>query len=355
MTSIFNVVNYGAVANDNVDDKNAIGAAVNAAIAAGGGVVYFPAGIYLCNTLTYTGLKNVSFEGDGFNSIVKAIPASQRIMKLVNPVDVSFRNIAFDANGTLHYGGIAIYAGTRILIEKTRFFDGNVAARAAIPANGWTDIYSYVFGRGGPNRNICIRQNEIEDLQLEVDSVYDSVIWGNTIRRPVATAGIGIFSLQELPTVNREIAASNVTIQYNKIYDIGTARTAIALHLDPPVHTDGSPLTNIEFRDVRIVDNDITLTAPNLRTGYLIKCGQVDNSKATSGIVFDGITIANNNLTVVPGVEPTGSELIQLMTSRPSTPDFYFTKSVVRDNTFHYNGTKGMVGIYGGFNVRFPA
>lgn len=43
----FNVEDYGAVHNNSTDDTAAIQAAIDAAEAAGGGVVYFPAGIYI--------------------------------------------------------------------------------------------------------------------------------------------------------------------------------------------------------------------------------------------------------------------------------------------------------------------
>ena len=47
---VFNVTSYGAVAGDGQSDRNAIQAAVDAAEAAGGGVVFFPAGVFHLNT-----------------------------------------------------------------------------------------------------------------------------------------------------------------------------------------------------------------------------------------------------------------------------------------------------------------
>ena len=46
-TSIYNVSTYGAIPNDQTDDRTAIMAAIDAAHAAGGGVVFFPAGNYI--------------------------------------------------------------------------------------------------------------------------------------------------------------------------------------------------------------------------------------------------------------------------------------------------------------------
>ncbi len=49
LSAVFNVTDYGAIGNGVTDDTAAIQAAIDAASAAGGGVVYLRAGIYLCN------------------------------------------------------------------------------------------------------------------------------------------------------------------------------------------------------------------------------------------------------------------------------------------------------------------
>ena len=45
-TGVFNVANFGAIADKNIDSRAAIQKAVDAAEAAGGGIVYIPAGVY---------------------------------------------------------------------------------------------------------------------------------------------------------------------------------------------------------------------------------------------------------------------------------------------------------------------
>ena len=49
---IFNVTNYGAIPDDGKEDFDAVQTTINAAVAAGGGVVFFPKGKFLMNELT---------------------------------------------------------------------------------------------------------------------------------------------------------------------------------------------------------------------------------------------------------------------------------------------------------------
>ncbi len=67
----FDVTNYGAVANDSNSDQAAIQAAIDAAEANGGGIVFFPSGEFLINTnasstssITITG-SNIILKGSG--------------------------------------------------------------------------------------------------------------------------------------------------------------------------------------------------------------------------------------------------------------------------------------------------
>ena len=60
----FNVKNYGAIGNNSADDTVAIQATINAAVAAGGGTVYFPAGTYKITSELAVHTKVVNFEGE---------------------------------------------------------------------------------------------------------------------------------------------------------------------------------------------------------------------------------------------------------------------------------------------------
>lgn len=168
----YNVKAYGAVGNGSTDDHAAIQSAIDAAGAAGGGVVYFPASTYKIGTvgLTYNyddlslvgagrGATILTYSGSG-SAITNATPASSR--KHIRVADATI-----DVTGASS-GAIALH------IQNTQF---SVFERLRLEAYGTTfgclrltsdgnyystyrDIYCqgngialYFTGTGGCNRN----------------------------------------------------------------------------------------------------------------------------------------------------------------------------------------------------------
>lgn len=71
---LFDVKSFGALGNGVADDTAAIRAAIDAARAAAGGVVWFPAGVYLTGTLTLPGA--VTLAGTGWQSKLRLAPGT---------------------------------------------------------------------------------------------------------------------------------------------------------------------------------------------------------------------------------------------------------------------------------------
>ena len=71
---IFNVKDtaYGALGDNSNDDSAEIQLAIDAAEAAGGGIVFFPKGTYICNGLEVAG-DNITLMGEGWHSILKQV------------------------------------------------------------------------------------------------------------------------------------------------------------------------------------------------------------------------------------------------------------------------------------------
>jgi hypothetical protein len=100
---VFNVKQYGAVGNNATNDRAAVQAAIDAASAAGGGVVYFPPGTYAITPSNGVGLTVPS----GVNLIGAGRRATQ-LRKNGASVLIDISGPSTDPNGTTHvkYSGI---------------------------------------------------------------------------------------------------------------------------------------------------------------------------------------------------------------------------------------------------------
>ncbi len=343
---VFSVRDYGAVPDDATDDRAAILAAVQAARQAGGGTVTFPPGRFCLSTLELTGLARVTFAGAGRDrTTLQRVGAGPHPLIFRECRDLVLRDLAFDANGCLNYGGTYFDACQRVRITDTRYFDSNTAARRGRRER--TDIYSYVFGRGkAHHEDVVITRNLIEDLQFEVDYCRRARITDNVVKRPTSTAGIGTFSLQWEAVPGEDLCGEDFLIARNTITDLSDCYTAIAVHLDPQYHRDGTPLEGVTYRNLRILNNTIVYTAaPAGRAGRAIQVGATDSSRQTKGVVFDQIRVEGNRIYVPPGVQilnDAGSEEVFILGNHSRQfsggPDFLFTHLTVRNNTLYRDG-----------------
>ena len=106
----YNVKDYGAIGDGIADDSAAINRAIVAANAAGGGLVYAPAGTYFIANTAITLLSNVTFRGDGrYATIIKttdpggASPLNYKMFSAANGqsnIEVSDLRLMGYSNGT---------------------------------------------------------------------------------------------------------------------------------------------------------------------------------------------------------------------------------------------------------------
>ena len=79
---VFSVTNYGALGDGVATNTEAIQSAINAASAAGGGVVQIPAGIYLCGPIQLASKINLRLEA---GALLRMLPLGKYPGGTVNP------------------------------------------------------------------------------------------------------------------------------------------------------------------------------------------------------------------------------------------------------------------------------
>jgi len=327
--TVIDVRSYGALPDDASDDSVAIQRAIDNA--PDKSTIYFPRGTYLVADVTINNRNGLTLIGDGSTlSVLKRSGSYPNIFESTGSTDMLVTQLGFDVNGIAAFGGFNFYNAKRVVITKTRFFDSNKQ-----PVAGY-DRYSWVFGRGSvPSEDILINDNLIEDLQLEVDFGLRVRIEGNTVVRPVATSGIGVF------TVNNNTTAQQYTIQKNTIVDPVVSAGGIVLHLDPPSDSYST------MKSFRILDNHIVYT--KYISGHhasAIRLGTGDSSQATTGNVFDDIVIQNNVVYKDPGSPYDFGDVNAVIFGNSSaTVNFKFDNTNVSNNLIHYSGGLPIVDI----------
>jgi len=320
--AVIDVRSYGALPDDSNDDSAAIQRAIDNAPA--NSTIYFPRGTYLVAGVTINNRNGLTLSGDGSTlTILKRSGSYPNIFESTGSTDILVTQLGFDANGITAYGGFTFYNAKRITIAKTHFFDSNKQ-----PVGGY-DRYSWVFGRGSvPSEDILITDNLIEDLQVEIDFGLRVRIEGNTIVRPVATAGIGVF------TINDNTSAQDYTIQKNTIVDPVVSAGGIVLHLDPSSDNYST------MKSFRILGNHIVYTKYiSGNHASAIRLGTGNNSQATRGNVFDDIAIQNNVVYKDPGSPYDFGDVNSIIFGNSSaTANFKFNNTNVSNNLIHYNG-----------------
>jgi hypothetical protein len=311
---VVSVKAFGAKGDGVSDDTAAIQAAINAATS--GTTVSFPSGTYNVSNFIVKDRSGLSFVGEGQTSRIKQKTGAERIATFEGSRDIVITKLFFDANGVTSYGGVAFYAVTGVRIENNLFID------SAPKPVGSTDRFSFVFGRGSqPSRDIKIINNVIEDLQLEVDHSQRVLIERNIVKRAVATAGIGIF------TVGNHAIAEDYQITNNTVVDaLGSGFSVV---IDPP--TD----SHCVFRRITIADNQIIRTKT---TGYGVRIGTLNNSLTTIGNVFEHLVIKNNRFRI----EATAAQPSQMIFANTSaTTGILFNGLTVSGNKIENEGPKG--------------
>ncbi len=106
---IFNITDYGAVADDDVSDQPAIQLAINAAKSNGGGVIYFPRGRYLVHTATDRDDDHTNDSDEAIKINSDNIVLRGEVVNGTNAVEVYFDYPLSPQDPSVLYGSPALF------------------------------------------------------------------------------------------------------------------------------------------------------------------------------------------------------------------------------------------------------
>lgn len=135
-TSVFfNVTAYGATGNGVTNDAVSIQAAIDAAGAADGGIVYFPNGSYLVNTTLLMPLDSVSLRGESWvSSYIFTNSTTTTILKVGNldntdvnkPDGIALIDMGFEVPSASSVTNVQVYGATLFKAERCDFHRGAI-------------------------------------------------------------------------------------------------------------------------------------------------------------------------------------------------------------------------------------
>ena len=111
----FNITQYGAIGDGQATNTTAIQTAINAAEAAGGGIVEVPAGIFLSGPIQLASRINLRVEK---NAVLRMLPLGKYPGGTVDPANfisgASLHDVAISGSGTIDGQGIPWWPFARI-------------------------------------------------------------------------------------------------------------------------------------------------------------------------------------------------------------------------------------------------
>jgi hypothetical protein len=313
----YNVVDYGAIGDDAVDDTIAIQNAIEDASRNGGGTVYVPAGLYLVADLRLR--SNIALVGSGWDAVLKQNSTAPGIHYVVsinpgsegvaNPKsNIQIRNIKLmDKNGEgvgflEHQHVLNINAASDVTIDNVHI--------AGFRGDGIYVGSSNTAGVEVHNSRISIRNSYFDGVTkdnrngVSLIDCEDCTIENNEFVRTTRPNMPGAIDLE--PNQNFSVMR-NITIRNNSFDDIGGNVGMIGLVLHHSQSAMRVPSENIIIENNRgqnLTSSSRAITMlqrgnteqvrPN---GIVIRNNRVTNSRTGAVGLFGvkGVTVENNH------------------------------------------------------------
>lgn len=277
--TLFNVIFYGATGNGTSDDTAGINAAVAAAVAAGGGIVYFPSGTYkTTSTITVNSANPVYLTGAGrwATTIKPTFAASDTFRVFLSTIGEGGGILGMTIDGTnatgassgLHVGDMFQYAldvavqnftGTNAIgawFDNVYMFTEQLHGTVFASNNSNNVLFDEGSGAGTTTHATVTGSFERFDLSIYINqgnsSAYDGLVFRN-----------GAF-------------VSNGTLRYKGNFGAGTSLTSAALRITGAAPTGAADAGNASNVAYNTIDIGLEVTATG--TGpYAVFFGSTSN------------------------------------------------------------------------------
>lgn len=160
-TTIFNITNYAAIGDGVATNTKAIQSAINAASAAGGGVVQVPAGTYLCGPIQLASKVNLHLEA---GALLRMLPLEKYPGGTVNPANFiggsDLHDVAITGAGAIDGQGAAWwpFAKTSNQAKRPRMITPSNCERLLIEGITLSNSPMFHIALGGMCTDVTVRR-----------------------------------------------------------------------------------------------------------------------------------------------------------------------------------------------------
>jgi len=340
---VFNVKDYGARGDGNIDDTQAVRNAIEAAITFSSNnnnipiAVYFPEGTYyLASSLSYSNIYNITFFGDGIDktTILKDNHVNSTFLILSNSSNITFTNLSIYFKGPSRTQALSFRDNiNNVTINKIRIHR-NTANDTYYYQNTTVEPWDYITFRASTTTNtltnVTITNSEFYDapedaIAFKVGGVYPQIAKG-VIRiennRFIRVSSSKWLTLDGKPRPGAAITWSNPTdpniqmyirnnyfestAEYPHSIAIGYARFRNAIVENNTIigFTQGIRMVTqltTDYKSINITVNKNTIDGRDINGNvnlYQFSSGEAIDAWKNSGIVLygDNLTITNNNV-----------------------------------------------------------
>jgi hypothetical protein len=281
ISPVFNVKTlYGAAGDGTTDDTTAVRNAIVAASAAGGGIVYLPAGTYkISGTLTLGSNMELRGAGIGATKIAPAFAtATQRVVDndwTNGNVSIGIRDLTIDRSGANVQHGILLNGVDGLTVDHVRI-SGMPSANAGCVS----------VSQVGPTTRLESKNVRVTNCDFRDTSNY-GVVFGY-VTGAVISGCTFYNSYREAVGVEpvTGTVAQNITVTGNTIYGSATSAGS-ATGLLVITNSSGGTFTSVTVSG-NSIDGGPTAIASDASPGIFVQ-------GATSGVTISGNTIRRTN------------------------------------------------------------
>lgn len=286
----YNVKLYGATGDGGTNDASAIQDAIDAAVSAGGGVVFFPSGTYLISTrLSWVG-NNIKLLGeDKLTTIIR------------NHTDLGNNAIVYlDGSATSTTGTISASSNSLVVASASGFSIGDAIHLASAGKNA-TSLATKIINISGTTFTLAVNaETEITD-GVVTRMIRGVTIENLTIRNGTATTDAGNSQNAIVLTYAYDITINNCCLtEIRGAYGIFFKYCSIGLcsHIQIDRFNYAGIVITIECESIRVRDCEIDTATGTGANTYGISTGSAWLLTGTYGV--RNIWVHNNIVRNIP-------------------------------------------------------